>query len=114
MSGPALVLQLRQSQLVGDLFQQWQFALVTTELVLLVAQCIRVTGSPGVFQVGAEGGVGQARAAVELVVFQLGEHTKALCVALEIEEITALRFVHIIQPATPCGLLEPVADGVLA
>ena len=37
--------------------------------------------APGVLQIGAEGGVGQPGAAVELVVLQLGEHAKALGVA---------------------------------
>jgi len=80
--------------------------------VLLVAQGFGVAGGPGVFQVGAEGCVGQSGAAVELVVFQLGEHAKALSVTLETEKVAALGLVHAVQPAASGGLLEPVADGV--
>ena len=69
---------------------------------------------PGVFQVGPEGGVGQARTAVELVVFQLGQDAKALGIALEIEKVGALGIAHRIEPAAPGGLLEPMADGVFA
>ncbi|MDT4847913.1 hypothetical protein FQZ97_819900 [compost metagenome] len=69
---------------------------------------------PGVFQVGAEGGVGQAHAAVELVVFQLGQYPQTLGVALEAEEVGALGLAHGVQPAPCGGLLEPVADGVFA
>ena len=70
--------------------------------------------APGVLQVSAEGGIRQPGAAVELVILQLGEHAKALGVALEIQEVCPLVIAHVIQPATPGGLLEPVADGVLA
>lgn len=73
-----------------------------------------MTGAPGVLQVSTEGGVGQPGAAVELVILQLGEDTKALGVAFEVEEIGTLVVAHVVQPATPCCLLEPVADGVFA
>ncbi len=33
---------------------------------------------------------------------------------LEVQEVGALLFAHPIQPAAPGGLLEPVADGILA
>lgn len=69
---------------------------------------------PGVLEVGAERGVGQARAAVELVVFELGEDAKALGVAFEMQEVGAFFLAHAVQPAAPGGLLEPVADGVFA
>src|SRR5690606_4914323 len=55
-----------------------------------------------------------AHAAVELVIFQLGEDTKPLGVALEVEKVVALYFTHRVQPASPGGLLKPVADGILA
>ena len=67
---------------------------------------------PGVFQVRAEGGVGQARAAVELVVFELGQYPEPLGIAFEVEEVVALGLAHRIQPATSGSLLEPVADGI--
>ncbi|MCY1413335.1 hypothetical protein D9M71_287640 [compost metagenome] len=114
MARPALGFELRHAELLGDLFQQRQFAPVAAELVLLVAEGVGVAGGPGVFQVGAEGGVGQAHAAVELVVFQLGQHAEALGVALEVQEVGALLLAHLVQPAARGGLLEPVADGVLA
>jgi len=98
---PALRLQLRQLQLGGDLLEQRQFALVAAELVLLVALGLGMARGPGVLEVAAEGGVGQPGAAVELVVFQLGEHAKALGVALEVEEVVTLHRAHGIQPATP-------------
>ncbi|MNZ33415.1 hypothetical protein D3C78_507610 [compost metagenome] len=111
---PALVFQLRQAELAGDLFEQRQFALVTAELVLLVAQGVGVACAPWVLQVSTEGGIGQPGTAVELVVLQLGEYPKALGVAFEVEEVGALVVAHVVQPATPGGLLEPVADGVFA
>lgn len=70
--------------------------------------------APGVLQVSAEGGIRQPGTAVELVILQLGEHTKALGIALEIQKIGPLVVAHVIQPSTPGCLLEPVADGVLA
>lgn len=109
---PALVFQLWQTQLVGDLLKQRQFALIAAELVFLVAKRIGVTGRPRVFQVSAEGRVGQAGAAVELMVLKLSEHAKTLGVAFEIEEVTTLGFAHAVQPAAPGGLLKPVANGV--
>jgi len=48
------------------------------------------------------------------VVFQLGQHPEALGVAFEIEEVIALGHAHVVQPAAPGGLLEPMADGVFA
>lgn len=82
--------------------------------MLLVALCVRMAGRPGVLEVGAEGGVGQPCAAVELVVFQLGEYAKALGVAFEIEKVAAFGIAHRIQPAASGGLLKPVANGVFA
>lgn len=73
-----------------------------------------MTGSPGVFEVRAQGGVGQPRAAVELVVFKLGEYPKALGIAFEVKEVIAFGAAHAIQPTSPGGLLEPVANGVFA
>lgn len=73
-----------------------------------------MAGGPRVFQVSAQGGVGQPRAAVELVVLKLGEHAEALGVAFEIEEVITLGAAHVIQPTAACGLLEPMADGVFA
>ena len=73
-----------------------------------------MASGPGVLEVGAEGGVGQPGAAIELVIFQLGEYAKALRVAFEIEKVAALGIAHRIQPAAPGGLLEPVANGVFA
>ncbi|MNP60689.1 hypothetical protein D3C76_1557930 [compost metagenome] len=70
--------------------------------------------TPRVLEVGAERGIGQAGAAVELVVFQLRQHAKPLGITLEIEEVGALVVAHIIQPAASCCLLEPVTDGVFA
>ena len=82
--------------------------------MLFVAQGFGVVGGPGVFQVGAEGRVGQPGAAVELVVFQLGEYAKTLGVALEAEKVAAFGVAHGVQPAASSRLLEPVADGVFA
>jgi len=112
MARPALFFKLRQAELAGNLFKQWQFALVAAELVLLVPQGIGMPGSPRVLEVSAKGGVGEPGAAIELVVLELGEHTKALRVAFEIEEVGAFVVAHVVQPATPGGLLEPVANGV--
>ena len=67
---------------------------------------------PRVLEKGAQGGVGQACATVELVVFQLRQHPKALCIAFKAQEVVTLDIAHIIQPATLGGLLEPVANGV--
>ena len=53
-------------------------------------------------------------AAVELVVFQLGEYAKTLSVALEAEKVAAFAGNHIVQPARPAAWLKPVANGVLA
>ena len=114
MPRPALVFNLRQAELVGDLFEDRQFALVATELVFLVAQGVRMLRGPWVLEVGAEGGVGQARAAFELVIFQLGQHAETLGVAFEIEEVVALDVAHRIEPAASGGLFEPVTDGVFA
>jgi hypothetical protein len=107
-----LVFQLRQAELVGDLFQQRQLALIAAELVFLVTQRVGVTGRPWILQVGAEGGVGQARATVELVIFKLRQHPETLGVAFEIEEVTSFRFAHCVQPAAPGGLLEPVPNRI--
>lgn len=82
--------------------------------MFLVAQGVGVAGGPRVLQVGAQGGVGQARAAVELVVFQLCQHAEALRVAFEIEEVIAFGAAHVIQPATAGCLLEPMANGIFA
>lgn len=82
--------------------------------MLLVAQGIGVAGAPGVLEVGAQGGVGEARAAIELVILQLGQHAKALGIAFEIEEVAPFGIAHRIQPAASGGLLEPVPDRVLA
>ncbi|MNR48667.1 hypothetical protein D3C85_1679300 [compost metagenome] len=82
--------------------------------MFLVPQGVGVTCSPGVFEVSTQRGVSQPRAAVELVVFQLGEDAKALGVTFEVEKIAAFGGAHRIQPATPGGLLEPVAYGILA
>ena len=114
MAAPALVFELWQAEFAGDLFEQRQLALVAAELVLLVAQGFGVAGGPGVFQVGAEGRVGQSGAAVELVVFQLGEYAKTLGVTFEAEKVAALGLAHGVQPATSSRLLEPVADSVFA
>ncbi|MNN25693.1 hypothetical protein D3C81_1391760 [compost metagenome] len=73
-----------------------------------------MAGAPRVLEVGAEGGVGQPGAPVELVILQLGEDAKALGIAFEVEEVGALVVAHGVQPATPRRLLEPVADGVFA
>lgn len=35
-------------------------------------------------------------------------------VALEVEEVGTLVVAHVVQPATPGGLLEPVANGIFA
>lgn len=70
--------------------------------------------APGVLQVSAEGGVSQPGTAVELVVLQLGKYAKALGIALEIQEVSPLVVAHVVQPAAPGSLLEPVADGILA
>lgn len=82
--------------------------------MFLVAQRVGVSSAPGVLQVGAERGVGQAHAPVELVVLQLGEDPKALGIAFEVEKVGALSVAHVIQPAASGGLLEPVADGIFA
>lgn len=71
-------------------------------------------GGPRVLEVSAQGGVGQPGAAIELVVLELGEHPKALGITFEVEEVGALVITHVVQPTAPCGLLEPVADGVFA
>ena len=73
-----------------------------------------MTGGPGVFQVSAQRSVGQPCAAVELVVFQLGQHAKTLGVAFEVKEVIALGAAHVVQPAASRRLLEPVANGVFA
>lgn len=88
--------------------------MIAAELVLLVAQRVRVASGPGVFQVGAQRGVGQPGTAVELVVFQLREYPKALGVAFEIEEVVALGRAHVVQPAAPGRLLEPMANRIFA
>jgi len=100
--------------LPSDLLQQWQLALITAELVFLVAQGVGVAGRPGVFQVAAEGGISQAHAAVELVVFQLGQYAQALGVALEAEKVGTFCLAQVIQPAALQGLAKPVANGILA
>ncbi|MNE22689.1 hypothetical protein D3C80_1159090 [compost metagenome] len=112
MPGPALIFNLRQAEFAGNLFQQWQFALIAAELVLLVAQRVGMAGGPGVFQVRAEGCIGQAGAAVELVILQLGQDPEALGVAFEIEKVGTLGVGHCIEPAAPGCLLEPVANGI--
>ena len=109
-----MIFQLRQAEFAGDLFEQRQFALVAAELVFLVTQGIGMAGAPGVLEVSAESGVRQPGAAVELVILQLGEYAKALGIAFEVEEVGALVIAHVVQPATPCCLLEPVANGVFA
>lgn len=73
-----------------------------------------MAGGPGIFKVSAQGGVGQPRTAVELMVFKLGEHPKTLGIAFEVKEVIAFGAAHVIQPAAPGGLLEPVANGVFA
>jgi len=80
--------------------------------MFFVAQGIRVTSGPRVFQIGTKGGVGQPCAAVELVVFQLGQYPKPLGIAFEVEEVIALGSAHIIQPAASGRLLKPVANGI--
>ena len=82
--------------------------------MFLVAQCVGVARGPRVFEVGAQGGIGQPGATVELVILQLGQHAEALGIALEVEEVIALGAAHVVQPAAPGRLLEPVADGVFA
>ncbi|MNN46294.1 hypothetical protein D3C81_1606730 [compost metagenome] len=99
---------------MGDLFKQRQLALVAAELMFLVPQGIGVPGGPRVFEISPEGRVGQPGTAVELVILKLGEHAKPLGVAFEVEEVAALVIRHVIQPATPCSLLEPVANGIFA
>lgn len=71
-----------------------------------------MTGRPRVFQISAEGGISQARTAVELMVLKLSEHAETLGIAFEIEEVTALGFAHAIQPAAPGRLLKPMANRV--
>lgn len=73
-----------------------------------------MAGAPGVFEVGAEGGIGQPGATVELVVLQLRKHAEALRIALEIEEVGTLVITHVVQPPAPGRLLEPVTYGVFA
>ena len=114
MARPALVFDLRQTEFVGDLLKQRQFALIAAELVFLVAEGVGVARGPRVLEVSAEGGVGQSRTAVELVILQLREHAESLGVAFEIEEVTALGFAHAVQPAAPGSLLKPMADRVFA
>ena len=89
---PALRFQLRQLELGGDLLEQRQLALVAAELVFLVALGVGMARRPGVLEVGAKGGVGQPRAAVELVILELGEYAKALGIALEIEKVGCLLY----------------------
>ncbi|RMS43381.1 hypothetical protein ALP71_05772 [Pseudomonas coronafaciens pv. garcae] len=111
---PALLLKLGQAELAGYLLENRQFALVAAELVLLVAQRIGMTRRPRVLEVSAQGGVGQASASVELMVFQLRQHSETLRVAFEIEEVVALGFAHRVEPASSGGLIEPVANGIFA
>ena len=114
MARPAFVLQLRHAQARGDLFENGQLALIAAELVFLVAQRVRVARGPGVLQISAERGIGQSRATVEMVVFELRQDAEALGVALEIEEILAFGLAHSVEPATPGGLGEPVANRIFA
>lgn len=67
---------------------------------------------PRVFEEGAQRGVRQAGATVELVILQLRKHPEALCIAFKAQEVPTLGFTHIVQPAAVCGLLEPVANRV--
>jgi uncharacterized protein YoaH (UPF0181 family) len=114
MACPALVFKLRQAELVRNLFEQRQFALITTEFMFLVAEGVSMARSPRVLQIGSQRRVGQARAAIELVIFQLRQHSKTLSIALEIQKVTALGLAHAVQPAAPGRLLKPMADGVFA
>src|SRR3546814_19558718 len=78
------------------------------------AQVVVLASGPRLFQVGAEGVVSHPGTAVELVVFKLREHPEPLGVAFEIEKVVALGFAHGVKPTAACGLLEPIADGILA
>ena len=80
--------------------------------MLLVPQGIGMPGGPRVFEISTQGGVGQSGTAIELVILKLGEYAKPLSIAFEVEEVAALVIRHVIQPAAPCSLLEPVADGI--
>ena len=57
--------------------------------------------------------MGQAGATVELVILQLREHTEALGIALEVEEVRPLRIRHVVQPTASRSLLKPAANGIL-
>ncbi len=114
MACPALLFKLRQAKLAGDLLKNRQFALVAAELVFFVPQRIGMPGRPRVFEVSTQGGVGQACAAVELVIFQLREHPEPLRIALEVEKVVALGLAHRIEPASSGRLVEPVANRIFA
>ena len=112
MACPAFFFELRQAQFVGDPFEQMQFTLIATELVLFVTLRIGMARRPGVFEERTQGGMGQAGAAIKLMVFQLREHPESLGIAFKAQEVSALDITHIIEPATVCGLLKPVTDSV--
>ena len=82
--------------------------------MFFVAQSIGVAGAPRVFEVGAQRCIGQPHAAVELVILQLREHTQTLGIAFEVEKIATLLVSHVVQPAAPGCLLEPVTYRILA
>ena len=72
-----------------------------------------IGGQPGVFEEGGQGRIGQAHAAVVLVIFALGNDAKALGVALKKCQVGLLvRGQHIQKPLP--SFLKPGADGSLA
>ena len=62
---------------------------------------------------GPDGGVGQAHAAVQKVVFQLGENTVALGVAVEVLEVRQFLVGHVLQRVGIAVLAEPFPNGGL-
>ena len=77
-----------QAQVGGNRLQMWKLGLITGEFFFIAG----VIHCPRIFEAGAQGGVGEAQAAVVAVVFQLGDDAETLRIAFKGLQIEPLQF----------------------
>ena len=111
VTAPAAIGPRQQTTALGDLIQQHALALIAAEL----AARRGVLHRPRVLEQRAQRRCRQAHAAMELVVFDLGNDAKALGIAFVGEQVLALGIAQPGQPTVITGGLggEPVTNGVL-
>ena len=103
---------LKQAGGMGHFVECLGFRHKGAVLAGLAAGAARIGGQPGVFQKRGQGGVGQAHAAVVLVIFAFGNNAKALGVAFKKGQVALLvGGEHIQKPLPP--FLKPGANGAL-